>query len=97
MPTLKKRKTVGWNKRSGSTNRQFLLQYKEQATTSVLKTTDKKAKNLQQRFKVNIDSGANLGYVPFLFGGTAAFVPPYLTMSDTENVNRTEHSSALNH
>ncbi len=27
--------------------------------------------------KVGVDSGSNLGYIPYLFGGTAALVPPY--------------------
>jgi len=37
-----------------------------------------KNQNPVQRPKVNIDSKPNLEYIPFLFGGTAALVPPYL-------------------
>ena len=32
---------------------------------------------MQQRLRVDVDSGSNLEYVPFPFGGTATLVPPY--------------------
>ncbi|MCF6257101.1 MAG: hypothetical protein L3K25_12520 [Gammaproteobacteria bacterium] len=50
---------------------------KEQQIASVLTTTDKKIKTLQQQLKVNVHSGSNLEYIPFPFGGTATLVPPY--------------------
>jgi len=65
---------------------------KVQQITSVLTISDKKIRTLQQkpdclkqekkalmqqRLRVDVDSGSNLEYVPFPFGGTATLVPPY--------------------